>query len=183
MKNLIILISLLSCQFLYAQQDTTYKALLENINEVSITDSLLLKAVEMQTEPLDTFSIKRWFTQALDVANNNRLKNRDYYLTGKITSNTNFDLLVVVEQKKKADVTGTQVVYLVSIKKDGGYISSLEVAVAGIKNKSTYNTSSLLYKDNKIRLDTKFNLNDTLYADVNVYKINTNGRFLLAPKY
>lgn len=180
---MIIIISIISYQFVNAQADTTYKALLQNIEEVSITDSLLLKAVEMQTEPLDTFTIKRWFTQALSVANNNRLKNRDYFLTGKITSNNNFDLLVVVEQKKKADMTGTQVVYLVSTKKDGGYISSLEVAVAGIKNKSTYNTSSLLYKDNKIKQDTKFNLNDTLYADVNVYKINKNGRFLLAPKY
>ncbi len=183
MKKLLVIFFIISSFTLHAQLDSEYKELLKEIAEVPFTDSLLLKAVEMQAEPLDTFTIKKWFTQALSVANNNRLKNREYYLTGKITSNSNFDLLVVVEQKKKADVTGTQVVYLVSTKKNGGYISSLEVAVAGIKNKSTYNTSSLLYSDNKIKLDTKFNLNDTLYADVNVYKINKNGRFLLAPKY
>lgn len=174
---------MISSLSLHAQRDSAYMELLKTIEEVPLTDSLLLNAVEMKIEPLDTFTIKKWFTQALSVANNNRLKNREYYLTGKITTNNNFDLLVVVEQKRKADITGTQVVYLVSTKKNGGYISSLEVAVAGIKNKSTYNTSSLLYSDNKIKLDTKFKLNDTSYADVNVYKINKNGRFLLAPKY
>lgn len=183
MKKFLVIFFIISFQNLHAQADSAYKEFIKTINEVPLSDSLLLNAVELQTNPLDTFTIKKWFTQALSVSNNNRLKNRDYYLTGKITTNRNFDLLVVVEQKKKADVTGTQVVYLVSIKKDGGYISSLEVAVAGVKNKSTYNTSSLLYKDNKIKLDTKFNLNDTLYADINEYKINKNGRFLLAPKY
>lgn len=183
MKKLIVIISFLSCHAVNAQLDSAYTELLKTINEVPLTDSLLLNAVEVETTPLDTFTIKKWFTQALSVANNNRLQNREYYLTGKITTNNNFDLLVVVEQKKKADVTGTQVVYLVSTKKNGGYISSLEVAVAGIKNKSTYNTSSLLYKDNKIKLDTKFNLNDSLHADMSVYKINKNGRFLLAPSY
>jgi hypothetical protein len=117
MKKLIIILSFLSCQGVNAQQDSAYADFLKTINEVPLTDSLLLKAVEIQTEPLDTFIIKKWFTQALSIANNNRLKNREYYLTGKITTNNNFDLLVVVEQKKKADVTGTQVVYLVSIKK------------------------------------------------------------------
>lgn len=183
MKKLIILLSFLSFHQLQAQKDTAYQALLRSAEEVPVTDSLLLSAVEINTSPLDSITIKKWFSHALSVANTNRLKNRDYFLTGKITTNTNFDLLVVVEQKRKTDATGTQVVYLVSMKKDGGYISSLEVAVSGIKSKSTYYTSSRLYKDNRLYLDTKFNLNDSLYADYSVYNINQNGRFLLAPKH
>lgn len=183
MKKLIIIFSFFHGLFLNAQTDSSYQLLLKNIAEVQLTDSLLLNAIELQSEPLDTFTIKKWFTQALSINKTNRLKNRDYYLTGKITYNNNFDLLVVVEQKKKADATGMQVVYLVSTKKNGDYISSLEVAVAGIKNNSNYNTSSLLYKDNKLKLDRKFVANDSAYADVNEYKITKNGRFLLAPNY
>ena len=183
MKKLILLISFLSFHQLHAQNDMTYQALLSSVKEVPLTDSLLLHAVEIQANPLDTFTIKKWFSHALSVNNTNRLKNRDYFLMGKITSNINFDLLVLAEQKRKTDATGIQVVYLVSTKKDGGYISSLEVAVSGLKRRSTYYTSSRLYKDNKIFLDTRFNLNDSLYADYSVYNINQNGRFLLAPKY
>lgn len=183
MKNLIIILLFPHCLFLNAQTDSSYQFLLKDISEVKLTDSLLLNAIELQSNPLDTFTIKKWFTHALSINNNNRLKNREYFLTGKITYNNSFNLLVVVEQKMKADVTGIQVVYLVSTKKDGTYISSLEVAVAGIKNNSNYNTSSLLYKDNKLKLDTKFVANDSSYADVNVYKITKTGRFLLAPNY
>ncbi|MBP7109018.1 MAG: hypothetical protein KBA90_10710, partial [Chitinophagaceae bacterium] len=128
MKKLILILLLANCHLLNAQIDSSYQLLLKNISEVQMTDSLLLNAIELQAEPLDTFSIKKWFALALSTNNTNRLKNRNYYLTGKITYNNNFDLLVVVEQKKKADVTGMQVVYLVSTKKNGSYISSLEVA-------------------------------------------------------
>ncbi|MEO5947824.1 MAG: hypothetical protein ABIP79_13480 [Chitinophagaceae bacterium] len=183
MKKLILILSFSHCLLLNAQTDSSYQLLLKNISEVQLTDSLLLNAIELQSEPLDTFIIKKWFALALSTNNTNRLKNRNYYLTGKITHNNNFDLLVVVEEKMKADVTGMQIVYLVSTKKNGDYISSLEVAVAGIKNNSNYNTSSLLYKDNKLKLDTKFVANDSSYAEVNVYKITKTGRFLLAPKY
>ena len=183
MKKLILILLLANCHLLNAQIDSSYQLLLKNISEVQMTDSLLLNAIELQAEPLDTFSIKKWFALALSTNNTNRLKNRNYYLTGKITYNNNFDLLVVVEQKKKADVTGMQVVYLVSTKKNGSYISSLEVAVAGTKNNSNFNTTSLLYKDNKLKLDRKFVANDSSYADVNVYKITKTGRFLLAPTY
>ena len=175
MKKLVLILLLSHCHLLNAQTDSSYQLLLKNISEVKLTDSLLLNAIELQAEPLDTFSIKKWFALALSTNNNNRLKNRNY--------NNNFDLLVVVEQKMKADVTGTQVVYLVSTKKNGSYISSLEVAVAGTKNNSNFNTTSLLYKDNKLKLDRKFVANDSSYADVNVYKITKNGRFLLAPTY
>lgn len=183
MKKLLLIVFILSSQSIMAQQDSAYKALLNMTREVPLTDSLLLNAIEINIEPLDTFTIKKWFTHALSISNNNRLKNRNYYLAGKITYNSNFDLLVIVEEKKKADVTGTQVVYLVSAKKNGNYISSLEVAVSGVKNKGTYYTTSKLYKDNKLQLDKKFNINDSSYADVNTYKINKSGRFLLAPSY
>lgn len=180
---MIIIFFIFSSHFLNAQEYSSYKELLNATAEVPLTDSLLLNAVEIKTNPLDTFTIKKWFSIALSTNNTNRLKNRDYYLTGKITQNSSFDLLVIVEEKKRTDMTGMQVVYLVSIKKDGSYISSLEVAVTGLKNNSNYNTSSKLYANNQLKLNTKFNINDSSYADVTTYKINQSGRFLLAPKY
>ena len=125
----------------------------------------------------------------LGLAKNNRLKNRAYYLAGKITGHENFDLLVLVEEKKssgsrgKADSNSVQVVHLVSTRKDGHYIASLEAAVTGLKKNSTYNTSSWLYKDYKIVLDSKISVNDKIFDEMTSYRINRGGRFILSGRY
>jgi len=89
----------------------------------------------------------------------------------------------MVEEKKRSDSTNVQVTYLITSKKDGKYISSLEVAVTGAKKKSSYNTSSWLYKDFKIMKDSKMTINDKPINDLAVYKINNGGRFILYPNY
>ena len=100
-----------------------------------------------------------------------------------MTSNTNFDLLLMVEEKKRSDSSNVQVIYLITSKKDGKYISSLEVAVTGAKKRSSYNTSSWLYKDLKIMKDSKMTINDKPMNDLAFYKINNGGRFILYPNY
>ena len=72
-----------------------------------------------------------------------------------------------------------QVVYLVTTKKDGSYISSLEVAVSGVRKKSSYYTSSWLYKDYRIVKDSKMVVNQKSYDDLASYKISGAGRFIL----
>ena len=61
MKKLVLILLLSHCHLLNAQTDSSYQLLLKNISEVKLTDSLLLNAIELQAEPLDTFSIKKWF--------------------------------------------------------------------------------------------------------------------------
>ena len=133
---------------------------------------------------LDSSTIKNWFPQLLPSSANNRLRNRSYYLAGKITSSSNFDLLIVLEEKKKADSTISQVVYLITNKKDGAYIASLEIPITGAsKRKSSFSTSSWLYKDYKIVQDSKITVNQRSYADLKKYRINGSGRFILSPNY
>ena len=183
MKKLVFLSFLFITLDAFAQEEPTYPALLNTAEEVMITDSLLISATMESSNLMDTMAMKKWFPTLLPATANNRLKNRNYYLAGKMTANNNFDLLLVLEEKKKNETTGAQVVYLVTRKKDGTFISSLEVAVAGTKKNSSYNTTSCLYKDNKIVLSSRMVINNKNYDDILTYKINKGGRFILAPKY
>ena len=184
MKPYLLFIFLATGLTAFTQEKTAYDTLLKPVPEVELTDSLHIDAPLEKTNQLDSITVKTWFAPLLGSAKNNRLKSRNYFLAGKITSNDKFDLLVLVEEKKKiSDSSNVQVVYLISTKKDGTYISSLEAAVAGVKKKSSYNTSSWLYKDNKIILDSRISINEISYDDMASYRINGGGRFILSGKY
>ncbi len=183
MKRLMFLLFVFSWLTSGAQEGNTYTGLLNLTKEVQLKDSLQITAISTQLSFLDTPTLKKWFSPVFDFANNDRLKNRNYYLEGKITSRENFDLLVLLEQKQRDDSSSAQVVYLITTKKDGTYIASIEAAIAGIRKKSTYNTTSWLYKDHKIVQNSRFTLNEKSYDDWVKYKINDGGRFILYPKY
>ena len=183
MKRLIFFCFFFSGLFAKSQDSTAYTNLLHSVSELRLTDSLQINAGQTEEKLLDSNSVKKWFSRLLPSGSNNRLKNRSYCITGKITSHPNFDLLLVQEQKKKDDTASIQVVYLVSTKKDGTYISSLEVAVTGNRKRSFYNISSWLYKDYMIVQDNQIIVNEKSYGDMSYYKISGGGRFILSSNY
>ena len=184
MKRLSFLIFLLACLTGNAQEETSYASLLQPVREVELADSIHIDAPLELINQLDSMTVKKWFTPILGAAKNNRLKNRNYFLAGKITTQEKFNLLVLLEEKKKkTDSSDVQVVYLISTKKDGTYIASLEVAVAGTRKRSSYNTSSWLYKDYKIVLDSRISVNERSYDEMASYRINGGGRFILSGNY
>lgn len=167
-----------------AQEDTaSYTYLLNSTNEVFVTDSISINNNQWQLKLLDTTTVKNWFPHLLPSTANNRLKNRNYYLAGKITTNNSFDLLIILEEKKKADSSTSQVVYLITNKKDGSYIASLEILVTAVRKKSNFITSSWLYKDYTVVQNSKIIINQHTIADLKHYRINTAGRFILSANY
>lgn len=183
MKRLLFFSFFFSSVVTNGQDSIAYSNLLQSVAELRLKDSLQINAGQSEFKILDSNSVKQWFSRLLPTGSHNRLKNRSYSLTGKITSHPNFDLLFVQEEKKRDDSASVQVVYLVSAKKDGSYISSLEVAVTGNRKRSFYNISSWLYKDYQIVQDNQIIVNEKSYGDMTYYKINGGGRFILASNY
>lgn len=178
-----LLIALLLLSFgARAQAPLTYEQLLENTPEISFTDTLLIDAKTKEVPALDSASVKKWFHAVLPAGSKNRLKNRTYATVGKITSQPNFDLFVLLEEKKRPDSSRVQVVYFITTKKEGQFIAKLEAAVNGERKQSGYNITSLLCKDYKIVQDSRITVNDKSYTDMTYYKINGGGRFILYPK-
>ena len=184
MKRLIFLFFYLSTISAVAQNNTTeYSDILNSTNEIYIIDSISINNNNWIMNRLDTNIVRKWFSQLLPSSSNNRLKNRAYYLAGKITTNTNFDLLVIIEEKKKSDSTNSRIVYLFTVKKIGTYISLLETIITGKRKKSIFSTSSWIYNDFKILQDYKIKLKEKVYSDLRMYKLNKAGRFILSPNY
>ncbi len=183
MKRLISICVLISGMELSAQEPMTFQELIAGVKEINLSDSLRFDTNPAETIIIDSGSVKKWFMPILSAASGNKFKKRTFSLAGKITSNNNFDLLLLREEKKKNDSTGIQIIHLVSTKKDGEYIASLEAAVSGTRKKTDYNISSCLYPDYKIILDSRITVNDKLLTDVTNYKINSGGRFIVYPKF
>jgi hypothetical protein len=180
MKRLLFFCLVLNSLNVTAQEAVPYEQLLAGTKEISFTDSLNLDAEQESLTAIDSITVKKYFPQILSNGAN-KFKNKSYSVFGKITSNDKFDLLLVQEEKKKNDTVTTRVTYLISLRKNGDYITSLKAAVKGSKKRSDYNISSWLYKDNKIFLDSKIMTNDQLYSDMTWYKINAGGRFIIYP--
>ncbi|MGQ0738288.1 MAG: hypothetical protein ACT4OJ_04440 [Bacteroidota bacterium] len=183
MKYLILICLLISGRMVAAQEPLSYPDMLSGTREINLSDSLNFDTNPEEITALDSFTVKKWFLQLLPANAGNKFKNRKFSLVGKITSQENFDLLVLLEEKRRSDSTGTQVVYLISAKKTGDYIASLKAAVAGSKKKTGYNISSCLYKDYRIIQDSKITVDNKAINDMAYYKINAGGRFVSHPKF
>jgi len=183
MKNPILYILLVSGLSASAQEPLSYDQLLGKTREIVLSDSLIFHTQPQDLVSVDSFSVKRWFYQVLPPKAANKFKNRNFSLAGKITHNPGYDLLVLQEEKRRADSTGTLVIYLISMKKNGEYIASLKAAVGGSKKSTSYNITSCLYKDNKLVQDSRMMIDNKPFNDMAWYKINAGGRFVSYPKF
>lgn len=182
MKYPFFILSLFAICTAKAQNAISYEELLQLTPETDLADSLLFDGSNKEVTALDSATVKQWFQAVIPAGSKNRLKNRSYALLGKITTQPNYNLLILLEEKKRSDTSNVQVIYFITTKKDGQYIAKLEVAVKGEKKESGYNITSLLYKDYKIVQDSKITLHDKSITDITCYKINGGGRFILYPR-
>jgi plasmid replication initiation protein len=182
MKKAMILVFVFSALISKAQV-SAYDALLKTTPEIIMPDSLNINTLISQKKRIDTGVVRKLFSFVLPTTPNSRLKNRNYFLAGKITTGEKFNLLVLLEEKKKIDSNNAQIIYLVTTKKDGSYIGSIEAAVIGNRKKSAYNTSCWLYKDYRIVQDSKITTSDKSFATLTKYTISSGGRFMLEPNY
>lgn len=166
---------------LSAQEALTYAQLLAAGNELPVSDSLLLTDFGDDLTPLDSNTVIRWYAPALATSQPVKMKNREFFLAGKITTNPQFDLHILIEDKKRTDSSGFRVVHLVSTHKDGAYISSLKASVTGTKKKSTYHISSWLCRGSLIVQDSRITTATASLTDVTQYRITPGGRFLMFP--
>lgn len=180
---MVVIVFLLATSRPAAQEGPSYTDLLQTAEELALTDSVLIDASQTPRNLLDSMMVKTWLSNLLPSTPNNRLKRRNYYLTAKVTSHQKFDLLLVQEEKKEKDSTDAEVLYLVSLKKDGTFIASMEASITGAKRNSVYNTRSWLYPGYQVHLLSHMTVNKKSYEDQLRYKINNGGRFILEPKY
>jgi hypothetical protein len=161
----------------FSQQDSSYQEMISKVSELQVGDSLTISTANWQLYQLDSNNVKKWFSPLLGTGNNNRLKNRNYFITGRISGNTGFDLLLILEEKLKSD-SGSRVLHFITTKKEGNYIAHFEAAVNGKKRNSSYDTRSLLFPDHHIRKTELITVNGKTITTVENFRINNAGRFI-----
>lgn len=179
MKILVIFIFFVSTQ-VAAQPDSAWSGILATVPEIGIKDSLQVTTESWTVQRLDSTDVKKWFRPLLGSGMNNRLRNRSYFIAGKISSNPVYDLLFILEEKRKGDSVENKVLHFLTTKKSGNYISDVEVAVTGSKKRSTYETVTTLYPGLRFRKSTTIIAGETNYSENSVYQVNNTGRFILS---
>ena len=87
-----------------AQQAMSYSELLERTTEVELSDSLQFRGIPDEVTALDSNTVKDWFPRVLPAGAVNKFKNRVFSLAGKITTQESFDLLILLEEKRRSDI-------------------------------------------------------------------------------
>lgn len=182
MKKAWLILLVIVAQTSSAQEVKGYADILQKAPEINLSDSLFIQRVNNESGMIDSATAQKWFAPVFTSSQTGKLKKRQFFIAGKITSNEYFDLLMLMEEKKKADSTTMQVLYLVTTKKDGDYIASLKAAIWGQTKKVTYNVSSWLYKGMKIVQDSRIGTSKEALDDLTEYIISSKGRFIASAK-
>ncbi len=177
MRHLFYILFLLSGVFTYAQKATHYKELLSLVDEIKLTDSLYFKQYPETFIELDSNMIKAAFSPLYHLTDKKNGGKIFWSLAGKISTNCNFDLLLLIEKNQNKDTIFFNTLHLISMSKEGEYIASFGLIINRNTKLSSYNTSSALYKNLTIVQKTKITANERRFACTNEYRITEDGFF------
>ncbi|HEX6194067.1 MAG TPA: hypothetical protein VFZ42_16955 [Chitinophagaceae bacterium] len=183
MKILYFISFLLCSTALLAQNEADYNNLLKKTKEIVIVDSILVEVTSVEHIVLDTNTLKNYFQMFYPPLTTRRSSAMEYYISGKITTNPNYNMLLVSTRKEEEEEdVYSESVYLLTTKKDGSNISAIAIATKREKN-AIVNTSSWLHKDNRVFVTTRINSKGKLFGGLTEYRISEDGRFINHPHW
>ena len=182
MKRLVSISLLLVPIYLFAQVEISYNDMLKRTREINIADSFFVDVTSVDHVALDTVTLNAFFQSIYPPLGPTKNKPMEYFISGKITSHPNFDVLLVSTKKENDDNKFFEYVYLLNNRKDGSNISTLTVAIKREKGAIVY-TSSWLYKDYSVMVATNIQSDGKTFGGRAEYRINEEGRFVHYPHW
>jgi len=166
-----------------AQNASDYNNLLRKTREIVIIDSILVEVNSVEHIVLDTNTLKNYFQMFYPPLTTRRSNAMEYFISGKITTHPNFNMLLVSTRKEEEeDDVYSESVYLLTTKKDGSNISAIAIASKREKN-AIVNTSSWLHKDNRVFVTTRIDSKGKIFGGLSEYRINDAGMFINHPHW
>ena len=152
--------------------------------EIKIIDRLYLDLTNLEKKEIDEATAYKLFKRMY--GNISSLPgDTKYYITGKITSNPDFDLLFLYAEENKTDSITNFNLSLLTTRKDGSYISLIDAASDNYyvhNNKPQFNkVRSYLYRDFKVKQENEVSSLGRKFEME--YKINDYGVFVSYPNY
>ena len=182
MKVLLPILLLVSMNSL-AQKAGTYAHLLGRTREIVIIDSIQVEAGNVDYVSLDTPTLKNFFQMIYPPILTNKSGPPEYYISGKITTHPNFDLLLVTTKKGTVEESVSESVYLLANRKDGSNINMLTVSIRRENKDATVIAHSSISRDLKVLVTTKINSKGKYFSGLSEYRLTEDGRFMHYPHY
>src|SRR5436190_6618415 len=166
MRHLYTIFLLLATLSVSAQKILSFKEVLNNATEISITDSILINYFSLEKTSLDKTTGQNFFL-IIHRVDNNSLKETEYFSAGKITSHKDFDILLLCSENSNAtgssndgaklpiDRSSIKELFFVLLDKEGNYknnyLAAMDYEIINYLQKTTLRKiSSWIYKDLRI---------------------------------
>ncbi|MFM2138174.1 MAG: hypothetical protein RJA57_481 [Bacteroidota bacterium] len=182
MKRLALLLLLALPLAPNAQAQLQYEQVLAGTHELDLTDGIVFEAAPGQLVPIDSLTVRKWFARLLPDKNPNPFKTRQFFLAGRVTTREHFDLVLVEEEKRKNDTNHSHTTYLVSLRKNGEFISFVKVAAGGNQKKTEVHITARMYPDLSLELDSRITVQNTAIAEQSYLRVSASGRFVITPR-
>jgi len=181
MKYFILI--LLSVAALNATSQKSYSEVLGMTKEIKVIDRLYLDIPNLDKTEIDAATAYKFFGKAY-VSNGDLPHDTKYYISGKITKHTDFDLLFLYAEKSIFDTLKNFELLLLTTRKDGTYISMIDGASDNYymrDNKMQHRkTRSYLYNSFTIKQENEISAMNKKYEAE--YRINEYGMIVFYPK-
>lgn len=167
-----------------AQNGLTYNQVLNLTKEIKVIDRLYLDISNLEKTELDPSTAHQLFKRAFGT-NNGSSNDAKYFICGKITRHPDFNLFFLYSEKSTTDSIRNFNLILLTTRKDGTYVSTLEAAsdlYYTRNNKPQFHkTRSYLYNDFIIKQENVISaMNKKFEAE---YRINDYGVIVFYPKW
>jgi hypothetical protein len=182
MKQIAVILML--CVTINATSQKNHTQVLNMTKEIKIIDRVYLDIPNLDKTELDNITAHRFFKN-LYGTNNPLPVDTKYYISGKITKHPDFDLLLLYSEKHPSDSLNDFNLLLLTTRKDGSYISSLDAAsdIHFMRNNKMQSNRirSYLYSDMRIKQENEISAMNRKFQME--YRINEYGVFVSYPKY
>ena len=162
----------------------SHAEVLNMTKEIKVIDRLYLDITNLERTELDEVTALKLFKRVY--GNTGSLpKDTKYYVAGKITKHTDFDLLFLYAEENKNDSAANFNLSLLTTRKDGSYVSMIDGASDNYfvrNNKPQFNkVRSYLYNDFRIKQENELSfIGRKLEME---YRINDYGMIVSYPNY
>ncbi len=174
MKKLIFFPALLITAYCNAQISTSYSAWLNTMTELQTKDSIAIKIPTATITEENPLLIKQ-FIFPLFSDESSQSKPQSYHIVGKITSNYDYDIILLYISKIYSDSTAIKKIYLNTFSKLGQLLHSQAVASSMMFKDIKSNTSAIYFKHGEIEVYGERFFQNELTSYTTRYSINNHG--------
>jgi hypothetical protein len=154
MKQLILIIALLAVKMAFTQTIKPYPEWLTGIKEITVTDSIYFDVPDQHPGAEDPGIIKSFFYPLYTPDNEQTKQPATYHVTGKITSNADYDIVLLYKYKWHSDSLISRQLFMNTMSKSGKMLHFQLIAQHSLYRNDQTTSSCWFFKPGVLKVAT-----------------------------